>query len=264
MPKKKEEKDPEVDVSTAPKKKQSFTTVWFNDYAVNNKTELKAVCDLTARSAYEQFKINVPSNNTEIYGVIFYATFASILDFIRSKQKTYNCFTMEVMKSINIGYTNNDDDENEKVGNFMPIMEFIGVNQKVVSTTEDPNRIDPDVSADSLNRWRQANSKKNIEYYKEIQENAYNRLRVDYHVGLRTSEAAIPLFCIFMDNIISVLKQKFHEAEGTDVSEVSMNVFGLFDAFYSYDPDEAKEIIEFQPNIMMKLALKDDHNATHD
>ena len=54
---------------------------------------------------------------------------------------------------------------------------------------------------------------------------------------------------------------KYKEAEGTDVSEVSMNVLGLFDIFYSFNEEENQEIIEYQPNIMMKLALKSDSVA---
>ena len=61
--------------------------------------------------------------------------------------------------------------------------------------------------------------------------------------------------------IVSVLKMKYREAEGTDVSEVQINVLGLFDAYYSYDVEEDQEIIEFQPNITMKLALKNDDTA---
>ena len=47
------------------------------------------------------------------------------LEFIRKKEKVYNNFTIQIAQSLNIGYTNNDDEENEKVGNFMPIMEYI-------------------------------------------------------------------------------------------------------------------------------------------
>ena len=40
-----------------------------------------------------------------------------------------------------------------------------------------------------------------------------------------------------------------------------MNVLGLFDVFYSFDEENNREIIEFQPNITMKLALKSDEVA---
>lgn len=258
MPKKIKEKELELEVQ-APKKKESFAVRWFKECAVNNTTELKHVCDLTARSADEQFKMYIPSGNTEIYAVVFYATFMTILEFIRSKQKQYKNFTIEVANSINIGYTNNDDDENEKVGNFMPIMEYIGINRNIVDNEKD---LDPDRTTNNFLRWKALNIKQNVTYYKDVQERAYEHLQRDYVINLRTSEAVIPLFCIFMDHITNVLKIKYREAEGTDISEVSMNVLGLFDVYYSYsEEDGGKEFIEFQPNVTMKLALKSDEVA---
>lgn len=262
MPKKVKEKEIEVDVTQQPKKKETFVVRWFRDYAVNNAQELKIVCDLTSRSAEEQFHMRLTSGNTEVYAVVFYATFMTLLEFIKSKQKIYKNFTVEVCNSINIGYTNNDDDENEKVGNFMPIMEYIGINRNIVDTDDS---LDAERTTNNFLRWKALNIKQNVTYYKEVQERAYERLQSEYKVNIRTSEGIIPLFCIFLDHITNVLKMKYREAEGTDVSEVSMNVLGLFDVYYSYsDEDGGKEYIEFQPNITMKLALKSDDVAMGD
>ncbi len=260
MAKKPKEKEVELDVK-APAKSETYVTRWFKDYAVNNATELRIVCDLTARSAQEQFQMYLKSGNTEVYAVVFYATFMTILEFIRGKQKLYNNFTVEICNSINLGYTNNDSDDNEKVGNFMPIMEYIGINRTIV---DDGNTMDPDRTSQNFMRWKQLNIKKNVEYYKEIQEKAFARLQTEYKTNIRTSEGVIPLFCIFMDHITNVLKMKFQEAQGTDVSEVSMNVLGLFDVYYSFSEEDNKEVIEFQPNISMKLALKADDVAMRD
>lgn len=260
MARKPKEEEQQIDVK-APVKQETFVTRWFNDYAVNNKTELKFICDLTSRSAEEQFSMYLKSGNTEVYGVVFYATFLTILGFIKGKQNSYNNFTIQFCNSINIGYSNSINENNEKVGNFMPIMEYIGINRSVVN---EDSSYDEDRTSQMFIRWKELNIKKNIEYYKEIQEHAYEVLKSQYKTNLRTSEAVIPLFCTFMDHIVNVLKIKFKEADGTDVSEVSMNVFGLFDVFYSFNEETDQEIIEFQPNISMKLALKSDDVAGRD
>jgi len=257
MPRKVKEEEQQIDIK-APVKKETFVTRWFNDYAVNNKAELKFVCDLTSRSAEEQFSMYLASGNTEVYGVVFYATFMTILRFLRGKQNSYNNFTIQICNSINIGYSNSTNEDNEKVGNFMPIMEHIGINRSVVN---EDTALDADRTSVNFLRWKELNIKKTVEYYKEIQEHAYELLKSQYKTNLRTSEAIIPLFCTFMDHIVNVLKVKFKEAEGTDVSEVSMNVLGLFDVYYSFNEEADKEIIEFQPNITMKLALKSDDMA---
>lgn len=258
MPKiKKEEKEIEIDTKKQDKP-LTFAKRWFADYAVNNAADLKVICDLTSRSAEEQFSMYLKTGNTEVYAVVFYATFISILEFIREKQKRYNNFTVAICNSVNLGYSNNDDDTNEKVGNFMPIMEYIGINRNIIDSS---NEMDVDKTSQNFIRWKELNIKKNVEYYKEIQERAYEKLKKEYKTNLRTSEGVIPLFCIFMDHITNVLKLKYKEAERTDVSEVSMNILGLFDIFYSFNEEENLEIIEFQPNILMKLALKSDSTA---
>lgn len=260
MPRKVVEKEENIDLSQK-EKKVTVVTRWFNDYAVNNKEDLKIICDLTAKSAEQQFSMYIRSGNNEIYACIFYATFIAILEFIRSKQKVKKNFTIEIANSVNIGYSNNDDEDNEKVGNFMPIMEYIGINRNLINTSSE---LSIDHTAESFIGWKDLNIKKTADYYKEIQESAFNKLKTDYHANLHTSEACIPLFCIFLDNITNVLKIKYQEAEGTGVSEVSMNVLGLFDVYYSYDEDAGQEIIEYQPNIMMKLTLKSDDIAAGD
>ena len=278
---KEKEVEQEIDVSSAPVKKMTFAARWFQDHAVNNKTDLKMVCDLTNRSAYEQFKLCIPSGNTEIYAVVFYGTFMSLLDFIRKKQKTYSQFTIRIAQNLNIGYINGGSIDDEKIGNFQPVMEYLSTNRTVVNSDTDgyPNsaisealkkknksELDRAVKSeldDKYLMWKSLNTKTSADYYKEIQADAYNRLQNEYNISLRTDEAIIPLFCIFLDHIANVLKVKYKEAQGTDVSEVSMNVLGLFDVFYSFNDDE-QEVIEFQPNIAMKLALKNDDVAGGD
>ena len=257
---KEKEVEQEIDVKI-PAKKETKVQRWFKQFAVDNATELKIACDLTARSAEEQFSLMTKSGNTEVFAVIYYATFMEILNFIRKKQKTYNQFSIEIANSINIGYTNNENDDNEKIGNFMPIMEYISINRNVIDTS---GVLDSDKTTANFLMWKELNIKKSVEYYKEIQENAYRTLQEEYKVSPRTSEAIFPLFCIFQDTLASVLKMKYKEAEGTDISEISMNVFGLYDMYYSFNADDNQEIYEFQPNIAMKLALKQDDVAARD
>lgn len=261
MPRKKaEEKDQELDIKKQ-EKKETFATRWFKDHAVNNASEMMMICDLTARAADEQFNISLKSGNNEVFAVVFYGTFLTILDWIRQQQKHRNSFNIEICNSVNLGYTNNSDLNNEKVGNFMPVMEYIGINRSII---DNDRSSDEYKTSNNCIRWKELNIKKNVSSYKEIQEVAFERLKTEFHTNIRTSEAVIPLFCIFMDNLTSVIRFKFQEAEGTDISEVSMNVFGLFDIFYSFNAEDNREIIEFQPNIRMKLALKSDETANRD
>lgn len=258
MSRKPKEDDQVIDLKEP--KKETFVVRWFNDNAVNDKADIKQICDLTARSAEEQFHMYLKSGNTETYAVVFYATFMAILEFIKKKQKMYNEFTIQIANSINIGFCNNDSEDNEKVGNFLPIIEYISTNRNIVND----NDVNEDTTTEQCIRWKQLNIRSTAENCKEIQENAYEKLRSEYRVSLRTSEAVIPLFCIFMDNIANFLKFKYKEAEAAGVSEIHINIMGLFDSYYSYDVELDKEIIEYTPNITTKLALKQDDTAARD
>lgn len=261
MAKKKNDEQEVVQETHKDKKPKTFVKRWFDDYVVNNKSDIKIICDLTARSAEEQFSMCLRSGNTEVYAVTYYATFIALLELLKSKQKQYNNFTLQVCNSINIGYTNNDDEENEKVGNFFPVLEFIGVNRNIIDSSTE---IDPDKTSQNLIRWKELNVKKNVEFIKQLQENAYQRLISEFKVDLHYSEAVLPIFCIFSDNILNYIKHKYKELEKTDVSEISMNIMGLYDIFYSFDEDDDKELVECSPNITMKLALKNDNTASRE
>ena len=256
---KKAQKEEEVvlDEPTTPVKKETIASRWFTNYAVNNTSEMKIVCEMTARSVQKQFGIRVTSGNYEIFAVVYHTIFMTILDFIKKKQSSYNSFSFAAANSALIGYVNNTDESNEKVGNFMPVIKYVGINTSI----NPENIIEKDENvllASKYIKWNVANSKQTVDYYKEVQEDAYNRLTKEFGIKLRTSEAIIPLFCIFMDHVVNVIKLKYQEVMGTGVSEVSMNVLGLYDIYYSFDEEENNEVIEMTPNVTTKLQLKSD------
>jgi len=254
------EEEQEVEVKI-PQKKKSAAARWFDEYAVDSKEDLRTICDLTARSLHDQFLIGIESNNIEVYGVAFYVIFMEILKFLRAKQKEkfHKQFSVEICNSINIGYTNNMDEDNEKVGNFMPMIEYIGINRNVVPADDSSSK---QKSKDYMITWKQMNSHQNIEFYKMIEENAKQTLKEEYNMDIRTSELVMPILCIFLDNTVNLLKIKFQDLVGKDVSEVSINVFGLYTVFYSFDEDTNTEQIEYQPGIALKLATKQDELAS--
>lgn len=236
-------------------KKITKTVKWFNEYCVENKSDIKTICDITSRSIQNQFNMFVKSSNTEVYALIFFVTFSSILDFLSKKQNQYDNFSFEICNSMNIGYTNNTDDNNEKVGNFMPIIEYISINRTII---RDEDYTGDDAIQRSCIQWKQQNLKQNQNFCDEIQNKAATTLKNEYGIHLITNDIVIPIFCIFIDTVVQVLKLKFQEALSQDVSEVSMNILGLFTAYYSFNEEENKEVIEYVPGIYTKLRSKSD------
>jgi hypothetical protein len=266
------EVEEDIEVKPESRKKETYVVRWFRSHAVENPDDIKIISDLTSRSVAQQFQIYLNnSGNTEVYAVIFYATFLTILEFIREKQKKYNNYTIQIANSINIGYTNNDNEDNEKSGNFFPVLEYIGINRIFIDSNPDINdedindkerkKLSTEKSRKNCLGWEVLNIKHNAECVKDIQERTNQKLNRDFIIDIRVSEVIIPIFCIFMDNINTVVKLKFKEAEGTDLSEVHLNILGLFDVYYSYNEEENQEVYEYVPSITTKLMIKNDSKA---
>lgn len=271
MPRVKSEKEIEVDVSKLKESKEepSIAQRWFDEHTstkrdpednTSNREDMLRVSELTDRMMRDNFHMNTRKRKASLYAVMFYAIMTVILDFIKSQQSTYSNFTLQIANCVYIGYTNNTNENNEKVGNFMPFMQYIGEDRNIVDVNH-THSDKMDRATKLYLRWMELNTKQNVEYYKTIQENAASVLYNDYAVNVHSTEMIIPTFCIFLDNVINVLKLHWNELEGTDVSEVKMDVLGLFTCYYSFDEEENREIIDFQPNITMKLALKSDKVA---
>lgn len=236
-------------------KQLTRTVKWFNEYCVDDKSEIKKICDITARSVQDQFNMFVKSSNTEVFALMFFVTFSCILDFLKKKQAQYDNFSFEICNSMNIGYTNNTDENNEKVGNFMPLIEYISINRNII---RDDDYTGDDALQRSCIQWKQQNLKQNQNFCDEIQNKAATVLKNEYGIHTITNDIIIPIFCIFIDTVVQVLKLKFQESLNLNVSEVSMNVLGLFTAYYSFDEELNKEIIEYVPGIYTKLRSKSD------
>jgi len=142
----------------------------------------------------------------------------------------------------------------------MPILECTGTLNRNIAGPN-PSDLTEQSSAISYISWKELNCKRNADAMKEIQEKTYQYLKKEFRINLRTSEAVIPLFCIFIDHLMNVLKYKYKELLDTNISEVSMKVLGLFEMFYSYNEETGQDIIDFVPSVFMKLSLKSDERA---
>jgi hypothetical protein len=256
--KEKDETDEFTDVIEEPKQKKITHTIkWFNEYCTEDKKYIKMICDLVADSVATQFDMHVKSSNTEVFALIFFVTFETILDFLKQKQSSYDNFSFIICKCVNIGYNNNTDTENEKVGNFMPVIEYMGINRNII---RDENNNADDKSEVNFIRWKQQNLTQNENYCNQVQNQAALRLASEYGVQIVNNEAIIPIFCIFFDMIVEVIKAGFYDirAGSDDITEFKINVLGLFDAYYSFDPEKNVEAIDYLPGIYTKLREKSD------
>ena len=248
--------------NNVPQRKMTRSEKWFIDNVKDNPEAIAEVCKMTARSMHEQAGITFTNPNTTaaLYALVVDQTFASIVRFLEKMQQSgYRRYSIVFGQNFNIGYQDDEHEDSEKIGNFIPVLEYGVQNKSIVSSA--PGSCE-DTVIDSYKRWMELNIKQCIEETSQIASDAFNNLLNEpYRINLRYKEAIIPIFCTFIDMLVEVLKFKFQERKLADQSQVCIKVFGLFDAYYWFDEEDHSEVIEFVPGIKLKQDMKSDKYA---
>lgn len=234
---------------------------WFLDNVKNNPKEIAEVCKMTARSMHEQASIRFenPNSTPAFYAMVVDRTFMSIVKYLAKMQACgYPRYTIMFGNNFNIGYQDDDNKDSEKIGNFIPVLEYGVQNKSIVPA---PGVDSEDVVINSYKRWMELNVKQCIEETTWIASDAFDHLLNEDNLNLRYKEAIVPIFCTFIDMIVEVLKFKYQERKDADQSQVSIDVFGLFYAYYWFDEEDQGEVIEFEPGIKLKQDMKSDKFA---
>lgn len=245
----------------APVRKITRSEAWFNANVQDNRKEIEEVCEMTGRRIHEQARVILsnPNSTPVLFALVVDRTFTAIANFLVKKQSAgYRSFSILLGRNFNIGYRDGDDDTSEKIGNFVPVLEYGEQNKSIVpSSSAEPEEI----AIDSYKRWLELNTVEAADDATLIASEAFDHLLNEDRINLRHKEAIIPIFCIFIDMLVEVLKIKYQEKKDANRTEVLINVFGLFKAYYSIDATDNTEVIEFEPGIKLKQDMKSDKYA---
>lgn len=242
--------------------KASKADTWFRINVTDDREFILKVCDMTSRKITALTHIRLINSQGEyvspvVYAVIVDKIFDVIGRYLQEQQKKHPEFNIVIGQNLNIGYTNDKNIENEKVGNFFPFIEYLTENRSVFPIV----RSDPYETASlSYKSWLEKNVKKNVEEAKKIASTAMRELK-DAGYNVFFEEAIIPILCIFIDMLVLAMKHEYDALKETGQDEVSVNVMGLFYAHYSFDKEENREVIEFEAGIKMKQDYKNDSVA---
>lgn len=239
--------------------RESKADTWFRINVQDDREFILKVCDMTSRKITALTHIRLMNEKREyvssvVYAVIVDKIFDVIGRYLQEQQKRHPMYNIVIGQNLNIGYTNDSNIENEKVGNFFPFIEYLTENRSVFPIV----RSDPVETASlSYKSWLEKNVKKNVEEAKKISSQAMRELK-DSGYNVFFEEAVIPILCIFIDMLVMAMKHEYDSLKDTGQDEISVNVMGLFYAHYSFDKEENREVIEFEPGIKMKQDYKND------
>lgn len=226
---------------------------FFTDNVKENQKELLEIGAIANRQLFDKISLGMPLPEQPIalYGEIF----AAIFDVIVSKQANWDEFCLNIADMLKIGYTTTSSDDDEKSGNYMFQMEH--VEKADVADTTDTEETD---TVELCTQWNAANIKVQADVIKDVVGKAVTRISKLIEMETSSPEIIMPLFCIVHQVILNYIRLKRRDL---GLTEYELNVAGLYTVICR-ETEDAEEVIEYEPLIASKLAMKDDSSASAD
>lgn len=231
---------------------EKYLEVW-DERARENVEDVITICESASKKVFDQigFKFEENDDDAKIMAVMFTETYDAICQFLKKCEKDKSAESINFCNRFSIGYTTNDNEEDEKSGNFMISMVDLGNNQKDVFI-DDPQ-------AEVIEKavfWKAENAKEDPEAIRDISIQAVKNLS-EVDIQLEADEIIAPFFSIIYDAIVNYLKIRRHEE---DEFEYKINFMGCFE-IGARETEEGDDIF-ITPNIHDKLFMKDDFRAS--
>ena len=222
---------------------------WFEKNIHENQEELVQIGELAMRSISDKFALTL--NKPELVLVIYDVTFKAIIDVLKEKEEVYPDYAINIADRVEIGYSNYNNENAEKNGNFMVSIKHLA--GKKINNRDDES----DDTIELATQWNAYNITSDIETIQDIAERAKKALDDSFDVSLGSAELIMPLFISIHEALVSYLSIKRVENQ---TCEYEINMCGEFAAGVRED-EEANEVVYFIPPVDLRLYMKDDFKA---
>lgn len=224
---------------------------YFDEVVHENKEDIITICESASRKIYDQIgiKFGNKEDDAKLIGCIFEKTFNAIISTLKKLEATKTHEEINFCNRFMVGFSTNDDEEDEKQGNFMFFMNDLGNSHKDVEME--------DGTTDQREKavyWNMENVKENPEIIHEISAEANKNLSDDLDVKLQSWEFIPPFFSIVYDAIVNYVKIKRHELDEFEYQIYFMSSFYIG----ARESEDDGDVIFITPNIDSKLTIKDD------
>ena len=228
---------------------------YFDEVVHENQEDIITICESASRKIYDQIgiKFGNKEDDAKLIGCIFGKTFDAIIAVLKKLETTKSNEVINFCNRFNVGFSTNDDEEDEKQGNFMFFMSDLGKSHKDVEMEDDTTD-----QKEKAVFWNMENVKENPEVIHEIGVEAIKRLDEDLDIKLQCWEFIPPFFSIVYDAIVNYVKIKRHELDEFEFEIYFMSSFYIG----ARESEEEADVIYITPNIDSKLSLKDDQRAS--
>ena len=231
----------------------------YDSRTFENQKDIALICDTANKVIYDRFRVNLRRPDDPFFSyykmtaMIFVETFRAIIQQLLDRRATNATYNINIGNRINIGFSNSDNDEDEKNGNFCPYVKDIPH-----YTVKD----DDDIKLDGhckeyIRNWNQENMIQNPEDTLTIANRALKSLKaIDINLG--SPELVFPLFVTIYESIISYLKIRRRESEDDEFMINFCNCITVD----CIGQDDGVDKITIISAIEDKLNIKSDKNGT--
>ena len=223
---------------------------YFEEFAHEDTEHILSICETASKIIWDRFRTRF--DDPRLLASCFSKIFSSFLNKLEALEAEYSDFNINICDRLCMGYSTNEDDDDEKQGNFMVYIRHINANKK--------NEESDDPTAKAVERavqWNTENIISQPELLRKISIDALEDLKlIDVSIG--SSELIIPIFVTTYEAIINYIKVKRREE---DAFEFEINFISCFYIGARESEDEMDDIY-IRPNIESKLQLKSDLKAS--
>jgi hypothetical protein len=268
-PKLEKPKIAEEDIVKIEQMRVSIMQRWFNDNIVSSIDDIKHICVAAIKMLNTQIGAAFKDESYPLPAIVYNAFMEEVATFLMTKRNTYNAYAIQVNQNFHCGYTNNQNTDNEKIGNFLPFIVHRGVNQPLkeenitVQRSTKMTRLEFEAK---LNEWIKINVPANANDLMALKAGTFNRIQ---NIGKQYSiEKAVtvpevlicPMVGIFHECILDRLR--FLKQSQPHKTDVSVNIMGIYQAKLvevgNDNPNYMGYFVLFEPKNFLKLSLKDD------
>ncbi len=220
----------------------------YNEFVVEDEEHIIPICSSAIKLIYEKFK--VPLKDPKLVAVIVERTYKVIINTLKSYESKLSEFKLNICDRLEIGYTTNTSEEDEKQGNYMIFMNHL--DKSIVDSLPEEDS----TPVERITQWNIENVITQPGIIREISNAVIEDLKsISVNIGI--SELIMPIFITVYEctvNYVRIKRQELKEFE-FEINFISCFHIGCMET-------EDGSSIYIRPNIEAKLLMKDDQAAT--
>lgn len=232
----------------------------YSEYVYEDEDDVKKICNMAIDRIYEKFRVMLgsdnrnPRNGYKMVALIFIKTFEAIINELQKLRETNATYAINIANHLVVGFTNQDNDEDEKNGNFMIYVKNL---MKYVPTLDVGEYRSSDKSREYMTQWNQENMIEQPDTTKKIAAYAQKLLK-EIDIKINSGEMVFPLFVSIYECIVEYMKTARSDM---NLDEYEINFCNIF-FIQAIEQDEGVDRIVIRPSIECKMSLKSDKIAT--